>query len=102
MGERDQLSLIFRKVLGSSNVYFQPPPSVRMDYPCIVYERSIDNVTYADNTIYRHTRRYNVTVIDFDPDTRIPDDLLIALPMTKHIISFVKDNLNHYVYQIYY
>ena len=32
-------------LLGSSNVYFQPPTSIKMNYPCIIYK--LDDVEYT-------------------------------------------------------
>lgn len=31
------------------NVYFQPPESVKLLYPCIVYKRSAGDTRFADN-----------------------------------------------------
>ena len=56
----------------SENVYFQPPSSVLMNYPAIVYERSSADTRHADNALYLHKCRYTVTVIDADPDSPIP------------------------------
>lgn len=48
MGSRLRLSQILRSLLGTSNVYFQPPGS-GMKYPCIKYELDGENTTFADN-----------------------------------------------------
>lgn len=47
--------------------YFQPPESIKMNYPAIVY--SLDDVdkTYANDGVYLSNRRYAVTVIDSRP-----------------------------------
>ena len=36
---RLELQSVLEQTLGSRNVYFQPPASVKMKYPAIVYER---------------------------------------------------------------
>ncbi len=41
--------LFLVSLLGSDNVYFQPPPTVKMQYPCIVYKRDYLNTEFADN-----------------------------------------------------
>lgn len=83
------------------NVYFQPPNGYRLTYPCIIYERKTGDTIYADNLPYRYEKAYTITVIDPDPDTPIPDKIAM-LPMCKEDRFFTSDNLNHYVYSIYY
>ena len=39
MASRLELQTKFENILGSRNVYFQPPASVQMRYPAIVYSR---------------------------------------------------------------
>ncbi len=84
-----------------TNVYFQPPPNYQLMYPCIVYRRNNDDVSHADNIGYILWRRYQVTVIDKDPDTEIPDRVA-RLPMSNSERDFSTDGLNHYIYYIYY
>lgn len=52
-----------------ANVYYQPPANIRMEYPCIVYSKSRESTTYADNDVYKERQAYNVTVIEKDPDS---------------------------------
>src|SRR6188768_2836768 len=73
MGQRLQLQSQLEELLGSRNVYFQPPTNVQMQYPCIVYNRDSANSQYADDIPYRFTKRYQVTAIDQDPDSTIAD-----------------------------
>ena len=40
MKTRYELHEFLCEILGSRNVYFQPPESVKMKYPAIVYERT--------------------------------------------------------------
>lgn len=72
-----------------------------MSYPCIVYQRYNALTSFADNVPFRHTKRYQVTVIDSDPDSPIPDKVA-ALPMCLHNRFFVANNLNHDVFNLYY
>lgn len=101
MGTRLELHGILTDVLGTRNVYFQPPVSVKMQYPCIVYQRSTGDTDFADNIPYRFTKRYQVTVIDKDPDSDIPDKVA-QLPMTTYDRHFTSDNLNHDVFNVYF
>lgn len=84
-----------------SDVYFQPPASVRMNYPCIVYERSNIRPTFADNSPYSLATSYQVTVIHRDPDSPIPYNLA-QLPMCKFNRHFTSDNLHHDVFTIFF
>ena len=52
MGQRLDLQTELEELLGSRNVYFQPPESLRMNYPCIRYTRSSGETTFADNKPY--------------------------------------------------
>lgn len=101
MAQRLELQTLLEEVLGSGNVYFQAPPNNMMQYPCIVYAWDDTKTDFADNSPYRHTKRYQVTVIDRDPDTLIPDDIA-QLPLSSMERAFEKDNLHHYVYTLYF
>lgn len=101
MARRLELDSILRTVLGSSNVYFQPPSNLQMKYPCIVYERDNTWDEYANNKLYAHMKRYQVTVIDRNPDSEIPE-VLKTLTYCGFLRHFTADNLNHDVYQLYY
>ncbi len=76
MAQRLELQVLLVSLLGSSNVYFQPPPTVKMQYPCIIYKRDRINADFADNKPYKHKRRYQVTVIDLDPDSIIHEKVV--------------------------
>lgn len=99
--KRIELHNIFINVLGSSNVYFQPPSTIKLQYPCIIYQLSNENVLYSDNIRYKHAIRYQVTFIDSDPDTEIPDKIR-QLPYTSFERRYTSDNLNHDVFSIFY
>lgn len=101
MGHRLQLQSLLESVLGSGNVYFSPPPNVQMQYPCIVYKRDIANTQFADNSPYRSTKRYMVTVIDRDPDSEINEKVAV-LPMCIRSRFYTANGLNHDVFNIYF
>lgn len=85
----------------TENVYFQPPPNVQMEYPCIVYQRSTVRTDFADNSPYSRTKRYQVTVIDPDPDSDIPDQVG-SLQLCTYDRFFVSDKLNHDVFSLFF
>lgn len=98
---RLKLHEILCTALGSLNVYFQPPESKKMVYPCIVYERQYIGKDYADNLGYIKRTRYQVTVIDKNPDSEIIERVS-ALPYCRHERHFYSDNLNHDIFNLYY
>lgn len=85
----------------SDNVYFQPPPSVQMEYPCIVYHRSDRVINHANNKPYKHVKGYEVTVIDREPDGTLSDSVA-DLPLCSFLRFFTADNLNHDVYELFF
>lgn len=101
MASRLELQALLEELLGARNVYFQPPETVKMSYPAIVYSReSIEN-RHANDSVYKQSLRYSVTVIDKNPDSDLP--LKISqLPMCRHDRSFKSDNLNHDVFTLYF
>lgn len=85
----------------ASYVYFQPPSNVNMQYPCIRYEQDDAETLFADNLPYRYTKRYQVMVIDSDPDSTIPDSIA-SLPMSQFDRHYVADDLHHFVFSVYF
>ena len=101
MADRLDLHEILCGILGSRNVYFQPPESIKMEYPAIVYSRSnIDNVS-ANNSVYMQSYFYELTVIDSDPDSEIVKQIS-KLPTCRFNRHFTSDNLNHDVFTLFY
>lgn len=87
----------------TEHVYFQPPVNVQMQFPCIVYARDAvpTGAEHADNRPYRIIKRYQVTVIDRNPDSDLPDKVE-ELPTCRFDRSFVADSLNHYVFNLFF
>lgn len=100
---RDRLILheILADILGSRNVYFEPPENTKLKYPCIVYERNNYHVDYADNMKYHTMKRYQITLIGIDPDSKVPDKLM-ELPYCSYDRPFVSDHLHHDVFILYF
>lgn len=72
-----------------------------MQYPCIVYERDNASFKNADNFTYAFTQRYQVTLIDQNPDSDVIDKLMV-LPLSSFNRHFVTSGLNHDVFVIYH
>lgn len=101
MGSRFDLHEILKQKLGSNYVYFQPPASLQMKYPAIVYSRSRIENYYADNNVYAQTYLYTITVIDANPDSEIVSKVSL-IPRIRHDRTYTSDNLNHDVFTLIY
>ena len=89
-------------LLGTRNVYFNPPESVKLKYPCVVYSREGIDKLNANDAAYKSTNRYTITYIDSNPDSDFPDLLLRHFPMCSFDRSFPSDNLSHNTFTLYY
>lgn len=87
-------------IMGSRNVYFQPPESIMVEYPCIIYKLDMVHNNSADNIRYLTNPRYQLTLIDRDPDSEYLD-ILSELPYCSFERFYAVDNLNHFIFSIY-
>lgn len=101
MTKRESLQLLFEHILGSRNVYYQPPADISLRYPCIVYFRSNIGNTHADNIPYTQVIEYEVTVIDKNPESFIVVEVS-KLPTCQYNRDFKSANLNHTVFKLKY
>lgn len=100
MDRRIELHNRLVDTLGSRHVYFQPPETLKLTYPCIVYSLEGSTDAHADNALYRRLKRYTIIYITKDPDDQKLDqiDNLRYCSFTR---QYVSDNLYHFVYTIY-
>lgn len=101
MAQRLELQTLLVALLESDHVYFQPPPTVKMKYPCIIYKRDRVVAEFADNKPYKNKKRYQVTVVDPNPDSAIPEKVA-ALPLCSYDRFYTADNLNHDVFNLFF
>ena len=101
MSERTELHNLLVATLGSNNVYFQPPASLQMTYPCITYKRDTIKTKYANDKPYSNATRYLVTVIDRNPDSSIVEKIKL-LPKCSFNRNYIADNLNHDVFTLFF
>ena len=83
-------------------VYFQPPESYKMRYPCIRYSKDIPDTKRANDGIYMNTNKYEGVVIDHDPDSEFPTKILSSFSMCSLGRPYVVNGLNHFPFTIYY
>lgn len=101
MGTRLELQSKLEDLLGSSNVYYQPPSSKKMEYPAIRYSKSKHDKKSADDSTYQLHTRYDITVIDRRPDNPVIQKLL-ELPYCFYDRFYLADNLNHDTLTLYF
>ena len=102
MASRLKLHEELCKILGSQNVYFQTPESVRMNYDAIRYSLSGKDLKRANNRIYHSTNQYEGVVITKNPDSTVPDALLNHFEMINFGRPYTADNLHHFPFTLYY
>ena len=101
MADRLELHSVLQELLGSSNVYYQPPESIKMQYDAIRYSKKNIVSKYANDRKYSMMDCYEVTVISRLPDNPVIKKLL-SLPYCSYDRHYVADNLHHDVLTIYY
>ena len=101
MESRLELQTLLEEILGSANVYYQPPESVKMSYPAIIYSLKNMKNNFANNSVYTQYTDYEIIVIDKDPDSVIVSKIS-KLPMCMFDRHYASDNLNHTVFTLSY
>lgn len=101
MASRLELQTKLEELLGSRNVYYQPPESVKMEYPAIVYSKSDIRTTHANDAVYSKRTQYSLIVISKKPDEPVIDKLL-SIPYCSYDRPYKSDNLNHDVLTLYF
>lgn len=102
MARRLQLHEKLCETLGSRNVYFQPPESLKLKYDCIVYEVAKLDAKRADDMNYIGRVAYDVTFVSKDPDSVIPEKMMASFLYIEHNRHFTADNLHHDLFRIFY
>lgn len=89
------------ELLGSRNVYYQPPETVKMQYDAIRYSLGIPESRFANDKRYAYLKRYELIVISRKPDPEVVEKIL-ELPYSSPGKSYTADGLNHYPITLYY
>lgn len=107
MGRRLDLHQLLKKIYeetthknSDKNVWYQPPATVRLTYPSIIYKLNDLPPTFANNLPYEIEHMYELTVIDTDPNSALREKIA-KLPQCRLVRIFESDNLHHYVFHIY-
>ena len=100
VSDSQELQTTFEELLESKEVYYNPPASVKMRYPAVVYTRSEITNRFANNNVYRQWNQYEVTVISRDPDCDWIEKVS-RMPRCSFVTSYVADNLYHNKFRLY-
>lgn len=101
MASRLELQSMLEGLLGSRNVYFQPPESIKMKYPAVVYALERIDTTKADNSSYLKNKAYQLNYITTNPDDTMVDTIL-ELPSCAYVQTYKSENLYHHVFRLYF
>ena len=102
MVSRLKLQEELEEILGSKNVYFQPPASVKLKYPCIIYELTNTDVKRADNKTFVTTNCYHVKHLFKTLEREKKNDLLLHFMMISHDNRMIVDGLYNDDFTLYY
>ena len=100
MFETKRLKLQNRLETIIEHVYFQPPDTIIMEYPCIVYNLISDNGYYANNALYKHVLEFQITVITTDALPNETMTELLQIEYSRFDRHYVADHLHHYLFTI--
>lgn len=87
-------------ILGSRNVYFQPPENIKINYPAIIYKVARQNKKLANDSVYGIIPVYELKVVDYFPDSQITA-MLLEDPKCGYVNSYNNSNLHYDVLNIY-
>ena len=112
----DLLIQELRDLLGTDEVYFQPSYDAGTDedtgesyiltginYPCFIMERTNAYQPWANSRNYLFTPCYQVTYINRDePDPDMLERVMQRFAYCRYQRHYVRDNLHHDIFMIYY
>lgn len=102
MNKRLSLHFQLKELIGNDNVYFQPPASVQISYPCVIYSIGNGDTKRADDVLYGYINSYQVMIITKKPDIELIEKMLAKFKMCSVSRTYIAENLNHYVFNVYY
>lgn len=102
MNRRLELSNKLRTLIGNSNIYYQPPASVEIKYPCVIYNMGKGSTKHANDSVYNYVHSYELKFIFKKPNEMIVKKVLKSLTLCSFDRVYVSDNLYHYVFNVYY
>lgn len=102
MADRIKIQAELEELLGSDHVYFQPPESAKLQYPCIIYYLTDIDGFHADNVNYETTFCYEATLVSKNENFDLADRILKHFPTCAYDGHYVSENLYCDAFMIYY
>lgn len=103
MGKRSDSFIADLESTNTGKVYFQPPSSVQLNYPCWVVERSKVYQPKANDKTYLFRPGYKCIFMNCEePDPDVLYEISRRYENCHYQNHYVKDNINHDVFLIYY
>lgn len=81
----------------TKNVYFQPPETLKIRYPAIIYSINNTSIKKADNRNYNYRIIFKVVLVSRDPESDMIDTMIDNF-ICNYESSYVADGLNHTVF----
>lgn len=88
-------------ILGTNNVYYQPPENLKMTYPCIRYNLTKVNAVKASDSVHILHPRYEIMLISTKNMDSLSVRILCEIPQTIMERVYISDGMYHYVYSHY-
>lgn len=101
MANRLDLQSKLESLLGTRNVYYDPPANIQMQYDAIRYTKKQIDVKHANDHKYKTLNRYEIIVIARKPDHPVIEKIL-DLPYSSYDRHYVANNLHHDVITLYH
>lgn len=92
---------VLKNLMPGIPIYFQPPESIRMQYPCLIYTIDGTNSVHADNIKYADTRIYQLILVQRQPDTYLLD-VVNSLQMCEHTGRLVVGGLYQDQFRLFF
>ena len=102
MSTRLELQEKLETLLGSENVYFQPPESIKLKYPCIVYSLDPVYTENADNKKYIVINRYHIKHIYKKLSGCLRNELLNSFMMISHDNTLIAEGMYNDDFTLYF
>ena len=104
MASHDRLDLHKELIdlFSPNKVYYEPPETASMVYPCIVYYKDYIKTEKANDFNYIKLNRYQLTVIDRNADNPVIREILDRFRSSSYDRHYIADGLHHDVITLYY
>lgn len=102
MDRRQKLHEELKRVTGIKNVYFQPPESIKLKYPCVIYSKQPFRTVRANNTAWINNRPYRVVIVCSDGDNKFAEMLLNGFKYCSYDSRYISNNMYHDSLTIFY